>query len=314
MKYNIFFLMLSLVMFSSCSHDNDTDISQLSADEVRLSCEVTTSRAATGVQGNALDPSTILGVFVTQPVNNTTFYGYANKYYTNDGAGNLEPLSPTYFPLSNDDVDLEFIAYAPWHTTYSILNQPHNFAVQTDQSTSEGYIKSDLMYGTPKNGNPVHHVISHDPANKTQNVILTMRHLFSKVTITLVPQPPLTEASLEDARVTLKQVGTQVAFTIADGTLSEATLPDDVVIGDVTLVSNPTVSGLLPPQTITPGTLFIEVTLNNGEVYNYTNPTANPLTLEGGKHYQFRMKFGASLSEVTMSVADWVGVAGEYIL
>jgi len=76
-----------------------------------------------------------------------------------------------------------------------------------------------------------------------------------------------------------------------------------------------TVSGLLPPQTITPGSLFIEVTLNNGEVYNYTIPTANPLTLEGGKHYQFRMKFSpGKTAEVTMSVADWVGVAGEYIL
>ena len=109
MKYKNIFLLFSFVMLSSCSHDNETGISQLSADEVRLSCEVATSRAATGVQGNALDPSTILGVFVTQPVNNTTFYGYANKYYTNDGAGNLESLSPTYFPLSNDDVDLEFI-------------------------------------------------------------------------------------------------------------------------------------------------------------------------------------------------------------
>ena len=96
-------------MLSSCSHDNETGISQLSADEVRLSCEVATSRAATGVQGNSLDPSTILGVFVSQPENNTTFYGYVNKYYTNDGVGNLEPLSPTYFPLSNDDVDLDIV-------------------------------------------------------------------------------------------------------------------------------------------------------------------------------------------------------------
>lgn len=313
MKYKILFLLFSFVMLSSCSHDNETGISQLSADEVRLSCEVATSRAATGVQGNSLDPSTILGVFVSQPENNTTFYGYVNKYYTNDGAGNLEPLSPTYFPLSNDDVDLEFIAYAPWHTTYSILNQPHNFAVQTDQTTSEGYIMSDLMYGIPKDGNPVHHVISHDPANKTQNVIMSMRHLFSKISVNLVPQAPLTAASVEGAKVTLKQVGTQVAFTIADGSLSEATVPEDVVIGDVTSVSNPTVSGLLPPQTIA-GKLFIEVTLANGEVYNYTVPATNPLTLVSGRHYQFKMKFGASNMEVSMNVADWVGVVGEYTL
>ena len=313
MKYNIFFLMLSLVMFSSCSHDNDTDISQLSADEVRLSCEVATSRAATGVQGNSLDPSTILGVFVSQPENNTTFYGYVNKYYTNDGAGNLEPLSPTYFPLSNDDVDLEFIAYAPWHTTYSILNQPHNFAVQTDQTTSEGYIMSDLMYGIPKDGNPVHHVISHDSANKTQNVIMSMRHLFSKISVNLVPQAPLTAASVEGAKVTLKQVGTQVAFTIADGSIGEATVPNDVVIGEIVSSAEATVSGLLPPQTIA-GKLFIEVTLANGEVYNYTVPATNPLTLVSGRHYQFKMKFGASNMEVSMNVADWVGVSGEYTL
>ncbi|MBE6264790.1 MAG: fimbrillin family protein [Prevotella sp.] len=315
MKYKNIFLLFSFVMLSSCSHDNETGISQLSADEVRLSCEVATSRAATGVQGNSLDPSTILGVFVTQPVNNTTFYGYANKYYTNDGVGNLEPLSPTYFPLSNDDVDLEFIAYAPWHTTYSILNQPHNFAVQTDQSTSEGYIKSDLMYGIPKNGNPVHHVISHDPANKTQNVVLSIRHLLSKITLTLEPPSTLTADGLVGARVKLKQVGTQVKFTIADGSLGEVTVPADVLIGEISSATDLTVSGLIPPQTVVSGSAFFEVTLANGDVYEYAIPSTTTLTLGGGRNYHFKMKLkSANKTEVTMTIVDWVDVEGEYIL
>lgn len=314
MKYKNIFLLFSFVMLSSCSHDNETGISQLSADEVRLSCEVK-SRAATDVQGTSLDPSTELGVFVIQPQNNTTFYGYVNKYYTNDGVGNLVPLSPTYFPLSNDDVDLNFIVYAPWHTTYSLLQEPHNFSIQTDQSTAEGYIKSDLMYGLPKSGNPVHHVISHDPANKTQNVVLSMWHLLSKITLTLEPPSTLTAEDLVGARVKLKQVATTVPFNIADGTLGTAITPDDVLIGDIASATDLTVSGLIPPQTVVSGSAFFEVTLANGDVYEYAIPSTTTLTLGGGRNYHFKMKLkSANKTEVTMTIVDWVDVEGEYTL
>ena len=159
----------------------------------------------------------------------------------------------------------------------------------------------------------MHHVITHDPAQKKQNVKLTFHHLMSKVTITLQPVAPLKADALVGAQVTLKQVGTRVPFNLVDGTLGTTSTPDDVLIGNVAAATDNTVSGLIPPQTIAGGDDFIVVTLVDGQVYKYAIPEASSLTLNGGRNYQFNMKFGANQMTVTMTVADWVGVAGEYV-
>jgi hypothetical protein len=218
-----------------------------------------------------------------------------------------------YFPLANDYVDVDIVAYAPYVISYG-LKRTYDFDIQADQSTKAGYIKSDLLYGIPTAGNPVHHVITHDPALKTQNVKLTFHHLLSKVTLTLQPVAPLKADALVGAQVTLKQVGTRVPFNLVDGTLGTASTPGDVLIGNVAAATDNTVSGLIPPQTIAGGTDFLEVTLADGQVYKYAIPEASSLTLNGGRNYQFNMKFGANGVEVTISVADWVDITGHYTL
>ena len=160
----------------------------------------------------------------------------------------------------------------------------------------------------------MHHVITHDPALKKQNVKLTFHHLMSKVTLTLQPVAPLKADALVGAQVKLKQVGTRVPFNLVDGTLGTASTPGDVLIGNVAAATDNTVSGLIPPQTIAGGTDFLEVTLADGQVYKYAIPEASSLTLNGGRNYQFNMKFGANQMTVTMTVADWVDITGHYTL
>lgn len=320
MKKFITYSFLTLILFatSACNNSDENQATEGKLDNVAIAmtCEVSGSRAASNLQGVYFDPSTEIGMHLRKS-NGVADYGYANLYCTSqhlaNGTDSIIQSSQMYFPLANDYVDVDFRAYAPYDGRFGRI-QTYDFDIQADQSTKAGYIKSDLMYGLPTAGNPVHHVITHDPALKKQNVKLTFHHLLSKVTLTLQPVAPLTADALVGAQVKLKQVGTRVPFNLVDGTLGTASTPGDVLIGNVATATDNTVSGLIPPQTIAGGTDFLEVTLANGQVYKYAIPEASSLTLNGGRNYQFNMKFGANGVEVTISVADWVDITGHYVL
>lgn len=317
MKKFITYGFLSLILFATqaCNNeDNQTD--EMSGKvAIAFTCEMG-SRAASNLQGTLFDSSVELGVFALKS-NGATDYGYYNHYCTNqhtiNGYDSLLQATQMYFPLAQEYVDVDFVAYAPYNANYG-LKRTYDFDIQADQSTKAGYIKSDLLYGLPTAGNPVHHVITHDPTKKTQNVKLTFHHLMSKVTLTLQPVAPLTAEALVGAQVTLKQVATKVPFNLVDGSLGTASTPGDVLIGNVAAATDNTVSGLIPPQTISSGDTFIVVTLSDGQVYEYAIPASGDQTFNGGKNYQYNMKFGANQMTVTMSVADWVDITGQYVL
>lgn len=317
MKKFITYGFLSLILFATqaCNNeDNQTD--EMSGKvAIAFTCEMG-SRAASNLQGTLFDSSAELGVFALKS-NGATDYGYYNHYCTNqhtiNGYDSLLQATQMYFPLAQEYVDVDFVAYAPYNANYG-LKRTYDFDIQADQSTKAGYIKSDLLYGLPTAGNPVHHVITHDPTKKTQNVKLTFHHLLSKITLILQPMAPLTAEALVGAQVTLKQVATKVPFNLVDGSLGTASTPADVLIASVASADETTVSGLIPPQTISSGDTFIVVTLSDGQVYEYAIPASGDQTFNGGKNYQYKMKFGANQMTVTMSVADWVDITGQYTL
>jgi hypothetical protein len=319
MKKFITYSFLTLILFSTsaCNNSDENQATEGKLDNVamELTYDMGGSRAASNLQGTVFDASNQIGVFVLKS-NGVVDYGFYNDVCTTiveDNVAKLVPVSTIYFPLAQESVDVDVRAYAPYDGRFGRI-QTYDFDVQADQSTTAGYLNSDLMYGLPTAGNPVHHVITHDPAQKKQNVKLTFHHLLSKVTLTLQPVAPLTAEALVGAQVKLKQVGTRVPFNLVDGTLGTASTPGDVLIGNVAAATDNTVSGLIPPQTIAGGTDFLEVTLADGQVYKYAIPEASSLTLNGGRNYQFNMKFGANQMTVTMSVADWVDITGQYVL
>ncbi len=318
MKKFITYSFLTLILFatSACNNSDENQATESKLGDVSMELTYDMgSRAASNLQGTVFDASTYVGVFVFRN-DGKAGYGEYNKSCINtveDNVAKLIPENPIYFPLTDEPIDVVVRAYAPFTSSYGRLIT-YDFDVQANQSTTTGYLRSDLMYGLPTTGNPVHHVPTHDPAQKKQNVKLTFHHLLSKVTLTLQPVAPLKADALVGAQVKLKQVGTRVPFNLVDGTLGTASTPGDVLIGNVAAATDNTVSGLIPPQTIAGGTDFLEVTLADGQVYKYAIPEASSLTLNGGRNYQFNMKFGANGAEVTISVADWVDITGHYVL
>lgn len=318
MKKFITYSFLTLILFatSACNNSDENQATESKLGDVSMELTYDMgSRAASNLQGTVFDASTDVGVFVFRN-DGKAGYGEYNKSCTNvveDNVAKLIPENPIYFPLTEEPIDVVVRAYAPFTSSYGRL-VTYDFDVQANQSTTTGYLRSDLVYGLPTTGNPVHHVPTHDPALKKQNVKLTFHHLMSKVTLTLQPVAPLKADALVGAQVKLKQVSTRVPFNLVDGTLGTASTPGDVLIGNVATATDNTVSGLIPPQTIAGGTDFLEVTLANGQVYKYAIPEASSLTLNGGRNYQFNMKFGANQMTVTMTVADWVDITGHYTL
>jgi hypothetical protein len=319
MKKFITYSFLTLILFATqaCnnSDENQATESKLGDVSMELTYDMGGSRAASNLQGTVFDASTDVGVFVFRN-DGKAGYGEYNKSCTNvveDNVAKLIPENPIYFPLTEEPIDVVVRAYAPFTSSYGRL-VTYDFDVQANQSTTTGYLRSDLMYGLPTTGNPVHHVPTHDPAQKKQNVKLTFHHLLSKITLTLQPVAPLTAEALVGAQVTLKQVATKVPFNLVDGSLGTASTPADVLIASVASADETTVSGLIPPQTISSGDTFIVVTLSDGQVYEYAIPASGDQTFNGGKNYQYNMKFGANQMTVTMTVADWVDITGQYTL
>ena len=186
-KYSFLTLILFAVSACNNSDENQANDGKLDKVAIAMTCEMLGSRAASNLQGAFFDPSTEIG-FHLRKSNGATDYGYANLYCTSqhlaNGTDTILQSSQMYFPLANDVVDVDVRAYAPYDGRFGRI-QTYDVDIQTDQSTSVGYLKSDLLYGVPTAGNPVHHVITHDPTKKTQNVKLTFHNLLSKVTLSL---------------------------------------------------------------------------------------------------------------------------------
>ena len=192
--------------------------------------------------------------------------------------------------------------------------------VLSDQTTPEAYYKSDLLYAVVKNQEPI-----------SQAVVLPFKHLLSRVQVVLVAGNGVTASELNSATVKLLNLKRQIAFnpdkeadfssqsdlagmltwsnlfssgdilmsTNTVGSVSEATAENSTVYADAIVV----------PQTIEKGANFIQVSyLGHDTYYRIPNGTNDePLTLESGKQYRFRLiadRVGESY-EMTISIADW---------
>ena len=321
MKQFTSYILLTFILLATQACSNEThqaETNQLDDVAIALTYEMMNSRATTNLQGNALLSTAKVGVFALK-TNRIPDYGYYNMYCTigiTDGLESIIPSTTMYFPLAPESIDVDFIAYAPYSSTYGRL-QSYDFTIQANQTSDEAYIKSDLLHGVPQSGNPVHHVITHDTEQKTQNVVISFKHLLSKITFTLEPSDIVPANSLVGALVKVKQANITAPFDLSTGIIGTPINPADVTIGGITSATELTVSGIIPPQTYTGGRQVFEIVLANGTTYEYSLPSTSTLVFTGGKNYQFKMKLqspdGGIVSNVTMTIADWQGnIIGNY--
>lgn len=96
------------------------------------------------LQTGLLDSRTRVGLFGLKSDNSFAFDNL--KYKGNGQFNNLVPDDGTTAPAA-PDAGTQVIACAPYGDGFKDLPETSAFQVQTDQSTEEGYLNSDLLWG-----------------------------------------------------------------------------------------------------------------------------------------------------------------------
>lgn len=300
MKYKHYILPLALAALVSCSSDNDMQ-QPTPGGKIQLhltaSLEGMTTRAANNLQTTSLASGNNVGVMVHEATTEGMQIA-SNTCYTvgTNGELTLSATSAPIFLQSDNDVNIH--SYAPFRADmlYGYLNT----STKTDQSTSDNYIASDFLFGSPKAGNPVH------PLPDTP-VELSYRHLGSRIVVMLVPGDGIEASYLEGAQITTCPLSTDVSFypKTQQMTVSSST-SSNITIGKVSSSADLTHAAVILPQTVSALSDFLTVSFPNDAnklSFIYT-PTA-ALTFESGKQYLYTMTVGKDGVTTTTEVKPW---------
>lgn len=320
MKTNLVITMAAAVLVLAGCHKDDKEQPDNWTGEIRLASGVTAqlkSRSIeTGLQGNQIDASVKVGVFINENTNvepaPTTYT--QNMMYTADGRGGLSTASQPYFPQSGNGVDI--YAYAPHTAGYtSGAKGAMSFTVQTNQSTKDAYLASDLIWGRPmklKAGSTTDYETA-NPVARTSSVIhLSFKHMLSKIVVQLKPGNGLAPNDFQSATLSILNVLPTMTVTMNSGKLGDASgTKTDITAATYATVATSadlTASAIVVPQTIAKGERFLKVHLTTGGDLYYTLPkeaSNKDLVLESGKIYRYEIQVDLTSLTVNTTVDDW---------
>ncbi len=292
MKRNHLLLAAAALAFAACSSETDNWNGEI---RLRSGLDVQqTTRAATDIQSTQFASGEKIDVYITEATTGTATTTYAQPLtYTTGSDGAMNPSTQPYFPTSGNGVNIYAV-----YPTGAAKTSP--FTIKSNQSLDADYKASDLMYGAPA---------SNQSVSRTKSaVVLTFKHLLSKVTVVL--EPGNGNPDLNGAVVTLKKVlpSTTLTATNTGGSIGDASgSATDITVMTAT-GSALSGSAVVIPQTL--ATSFIEVTLKNGGVLTSNSLKSGGNTLEkvelvGGKAYTYTITVNLTSLDVTSTISDW---------
>lgn len=279
MKQNKLFFGLATIAaaalsFAACSSDEpETSPKQQEAKTISFTSSLEGSKAGTRVaaetQSTAIASNVKIGIFAT--ATGGTVENGTNASYTSNGSGGLT-ADGSAMTCSSETSAMSFTAYAPYNESWSSATTEQTFTVTADQSDATKYVANDLLYGTGS-------IESAPTAN--QQVALSFTHKLSQIKVVLT-QATGASIDLSGATVTVKSPTNQVPFTPSgEGTVGTAT--GSAI--SINAGTGTTTYAIIPPQTISAGTEFINVsvgghtivaslganqTFNSGGAYTFT--------------------------------------------
>lgn len=295
---------LAMLTLASCSSDEmgQQSMNQPTAINLVSSVGQSTRSANVSLQKVQIASGVEVGVFAKTTTGYIT--GGDNAKVTADGNGNFTGTT-LYFPT--DGAAVSVTAYAPYNAAFAGKDgEAVSFSVQADQSSDNGYLKSDLLCGAPTGTN------SFTKDNPT--VALNFEHKLSKLTVkfTLADN---TDVDLKGAAINIVNTLPTTTLKVSDGTLGTA-LGTATSIKAVTFASDATefqASAVLVPQTVAAGD-FVQVILADKMLNAKLNSAA---TFASGKSYTYNVNISGSGAEtkaeivLSSTVTDWVEDATE---
>lgn len=242
---------------------------------------------ATALQEVQLANGTTVSVKVKENAPTPTIE-YRLALYTADGLGGLAlPAGEKqYFPASGNSVDI--YAFHP-------AGSPSTYAVQTDQSTADGYKASDLMWAS---------LTGLTSSNTPEQCVLNFRHKLSKISVQLV-KGDFDDDLLAQATVTLgtNDLVTSGTFTQATGAFES----DDSGTGTITMATNAGTAkyaAIVVPQSMTGKKINI---ITDDATRSYTILT--PAFLPGKRYtYVLTVDYSGEVSLIKSDITDWEDV------
>lgn len=282
-------ILFAVLTLAACSNDSEP---QVQADgEIRLSVQVAGSTRAvndaTALQDAGFTEGTKVSVKVTDNATSNPV-GYLLALYTVGSGGALElpEGQKQYYPASGSSVNI--YAFHP-------AGAAATFAVQTDQSTTDNYKASDLMWASLSN-------VTSTSASHT----LAFTHKLSKIIVSLVAGAGCSASDLATATISVGSgdLVTSGSFTAASGTFTPAASGT----GTITIATNAGTTAhaaTIVPQAMSGKT--INVTLN-GITRSYTITT--PQFVAGTK-YTYSLQVNTSgIVLVSTQINPWIDDAG----
>lgn len=282
-----------ILSLAGCSkEESEHQINQGGTEKILLTSSIGTTRTLNqNIQASQLANGNTVGVYVA---NEEAEVISDNTKITADGDGGFVYSRDLYWPVEGK---ANIYTYGPYQDSWNgKLNEDVEFTVERDQSTDNGYLKSDLVFGLPVAGNPLEQT--------SASVPLAFTHKLAKLNITVVNE---TETSLADATVILKDMPVTVTMNTKTGELGKTYGSDTIRVATFAgSASSYKCSAIVVPQKLTYGSQQVKVRLKNGKTMAAT--TRTDMELQSGKTYNFNITVtvgGADLSVTVSSITNW---------
>ena len=269
MKRNIAYLLtLGILIATSCSNDvEELDTATDTAIVLTATIENET-RAAEGLQ-ESFTAGDEVGVYIAKEKDGTTAYLAENKLFKVKSNGKLEASDGTRYIYPDASYETRIYAYKPYSGNGVVNNV---FSVAADQTTEANYIASDVLWGEPKNGNPV---------TRESAIDLEFEHRCAKLVVNLTVADGL---NLKGGTLCTSEVVTGMKLSdIASGTFLATTDKGKITFGNLTDAATQTHVAVLVPQNVPAGTELVRITLADASARPLAMRLPSQLSLEAGK-------------------------------
>lgn len=161
----------------------------------------------TDIQDVSFVDGLLLGLYVDAA---SEVDSYTNVRMCALAGGGLQPEHPLFYPLRQTD-RVSAYAYAPYQTGWDDgTSVGKTFVVSADQTTDDGVVASDLLWGRP----------AVNPFRTTEPVQLHFRHRLTKVMVTLEMQKKLLPVS-DEITVKMTHVRRDCTIRLSTGEIAE---------------------------------------------------------------------------------------------
>lgn len=259
----------------------------------RLPIEISVGQL-TKANDSQFDADDKVGIYVVNNTNNEQgALGVSGNHVDNMcftyGGNYWTPDETIYWKDRGTPAD--FYAYYPYSTSVSTI-AAHPYNVRADQSQEEDFWASDFLWGKSANVTPT-----------VSPVPITVKHVFSRILIDVVPGEGYIDESWAAAKVSVKVVGVKTSSTVdlssgvavADGESGE-------IIPLMKSASGTAVSymAMMVPQTVADNSKLIVVTVD-GTDYVYRKG----FTFKANTQHKFSIAVNKNDCRVNVTIGEW---------